>query len=61
MGTQGTTTSTHCPSQPDKDIGCLINTLATGLHLGTLQINTLSGKATPRKMEVSFEQWYHEI
>ena len=31
MGTTRTTTSTHCPSQPDEDIGCLINTLATGL------------------------------
>ena len=49
------------PTQPDEDVGCLINTLATGLQLGTPCINTFHGKAMPDKMEVSFEQWYHEV
>ena len=39
----------------------LINTLGTGLQLGTPQINTFSGKAMLGKTEVSFEQWYHEV
>ena len=39
----------------------LINTLALGLHLGTLRIKTSSGKAMPRKTEVSFEWWYHKV
>ena len=34
------------PVQPDEDIGYLINTLATGLQLGTPQINTFSSDAT---------------
>ena len=38
-----------------------MNTLAMGLRLGTPLINTFSGKAMPSKMEVSFEQWYHEV
>ena len=32
------------PPQPDNDVGCLINTLATGLQLGTPRINTFSAK-----------------
>ena len=48
------------PPQLDKDIGCLINTLATRLGLSIPHINTFSGKATPGKTEVSFEQSYHE-
>ena len=35
--------------------------LATGLQLGTPCTNTFSGRATLGKMEVSFEQWYHEV
>ena len=42
-------------------MGCLINTLALGLQLGTPRINTFSCKATPGNMEVSFEQWNHEV
>ena len=49
------------PALADPDMGCLINTLASGLHLGTPRINTFSGEATPHKTEVSFEQWYHEV
>ena len=49
------------PAQPNADMGCLINTLASGLHLGALRINTFSSKAMPGKTEVSFEQWYHEV
>ena len=45
----------------DPDVGHVINTLASGLHLGTPRINTFSGKATLGKTEVSFEQWYHEV
>ena len=32
-----------------------------GLQLGTPKINTFSGEAMPGKMEVLFEQWYHEV
>ena len=49
------------PAQPNADAGHLINTLASGLCLGMLRINTFSGKAMPRKTKVSFEQWYHEV
>ena len=42
-------------------MGHLINTLASGLHLGTLRINAFSGEATPGKTEVSFEQWQHKV
>ena len=45
----------------DPDVGYLINTLASGLHLGTPGINTFSGNAMPGKTEVSFEQWYHKV
>ena len=61
MGMKRTTTLTHCPPQPDKDVGHLINMLATELQLGTPHINTFSGEAMLEKMEVSFEQWYHEV
>ena len=43
------------------DVGHLINTLASGLHLGTPRINTFSGEAMLGKTEVSFEQWYHKV
>ena len=49
------------PGLANLDVGHLINTLASGLHLGTPRINTFSGKAMPGKTEVSFEQWYHEV
>ena len=55
------------PPQPlrsapmDLDVGHLINTLVTGLHLGTPRINTFSGKTMPGKTEVSFKQWYHKV
>ena len=49
------------PVQLDEDVGCLINTLATGLQLGTPQINTFSGDTMPGKMEVLFKQWYHDV
>ena len=42
-------------------MGCLINTQASGLQLGTSRINTFSGEAMPGKMEVSFKQWNHEV
>ena len=42
-------------------MGHLINTLASGLCLGTPRINTFSGEAMPGKTEVSFEQWYHKV
>ena len=53
------------PPQPPRpvlanpDVGSLINTLASGLCLGTPRIITFSGKAMPGKTEVSFEQWNH--
>ena len=49
------------PAQPNPDMGCLINTLALSLQLGTPRINTFSGKAIPGKTEVSFTQWNHEV
>ena len=49
------------PTQPNADVGCLINTLMSGLHLATPRINTFSGKATPAKTEVSSEQWCHKV
>ena len=49
------------PALADPDMGHLINTLVSGLHLGTRRINTFSGKAMPGKTEVSFEQWYHKV
>ena len=49
------------PAQPGADMGHLINTLTSGLHLGAPQINTFSGKATLGKTEVSFKQWYHKV
>ena len=54
VGPRGQPPEPTGPTQPDEDIGCLINTLATGLQLGTLRINTFSGKAMLGKMEVSF-------
>ena len=61
MAPQGQPPQPPTPAQPNTDVGHLINTLATGLHLSTLRINTFSGKAMPGKTEVSFEQWYHEV
>ena len=61
VGAQRTTSSPPAPVQPDEDVGHLINTLAMGLRLGAPQINTFSSEAVPGKMEVSFEQWYHEV
>ena len=64
MGSEpkGQTILTHCPPWPDKDIGCLKNTLATRLWLGTPHINTfIAVKATLSGTEVTFEQWYHEV
>ena len=49
------------PALADLDMGHLINTLVSGLHLGTPRINTFSGKTMLGKTEVSFEQWYHEV
>ena len=48
MGSTGTTSSTLTPVQPNADVGCLINTLTSGLHLGTPRIDTFSSKATLR-------------
>ena len=45
----------------DLDVGHLINTLETGLHLGTPRNNTFSGEAMPGKTQVSFKQWYHKV
>ena len=49
------------PAQSNADVGCLINTIASGLCLGMTRINTFCGEAMPGKTEVSFEQWYHEV
>ena len=42
-------------------MGHLINTIASGLHLGAPQINTFNGEATLEKTEVLFKQWYHKV
>ena len=34
---------------------------AARLRLSTPRINTFTGEATPGKIDVSFEQWYHEV
>ena len=49
------------PAPANPDMGHLISTLASGLCLGTLRINTFSGEAMPGKAEVLFEQWNHEV
>ena len=59
--TQGPPPQPQIPAQPNPHAGCLINTLASGLHLGTPRINTFSSKAMPVKTEVSFKQWNHEV
>ena len=61
MGSKGPPPQPLTPAQPNVDVGYLINTLASGLHLGTLRINTFSREVMPGKTEVSFEQWYHEV
>ena len=61
MGSSGTTSSAPKACSSKSGLGCLINTLASGLCLGTPRINTFSGEAMPGKTEVSFEQWYHEV
>ena len=58
---QGPTPKPLRPVLANPDVGCLINTLASALYLGTPRINTFSGEAMPGKTEVSFEQWYHEV
>ena len=55
---QGPPPQPPTPAQSNTDVGHLLNTLASGLHLGTPRINTFSGKAMPGRTEVSFEQWY---
>ena len=49
------------PAPADPDMRHLINTLASGLCLGTPRIHIFSGKAMLGKTEVSFKQWYHEV
>ena len=49
------------PAPSGLDMGQLITTLALGLCLGTLKINSFSGEVTPGITEVSFEQWNHEV
>ena len=49
------------PALANPHVGHLINTLVSGLHLGTPRTNTFSGEAMPGKTEVSFKQWYHEV
>ena len=58
---QGPPPQTQIPAQPNPDVGHLINTLASGLHLGTLRINTFSSEAMPGKTKVLFKQWNHDV
>ena len=50
-----------CPAPSGSDMGQLITTLTSCLHLGTPKINTFSGDVTPGKTEVLFEQWNQEV
>ena len=50
-----------CPAPAGLDMGQLITTLTSGLHLGTPKISTFSGDVAPGKTEVSYEQWSHEV
>ena len=62
MGTQRTTTSTHCPPQPDEDVGWSYKHASyQTVTRYPMHINTFNGEAMLGKMEVSFEQWYHEV
>ena len=61
VGSPGQSPQPPTPDKPGADVGHLINTLVSGLHLGAPQINAFSGKATPGKTEVSFKQWYHQV
>ena len=58
---QGPPPQPPTPAHPNPDVGHLINTLVSGLHLGTPRINTFSREATPGKTEVLFKQWNHEV
>ena len=49
------------PCSSRLDMGQLITTLTSGLHLGTPKINTFSGDVTPGKIEVSFVQWNNKV
>ena len=48
------------PTPSGLDVGQLSTTLASGLCMGTLKMNTFSGDITPGKTKVSFEQWNHK-
>ena len=50
-----------CPLPAGPDMGQLITTLTSGLHIGTPKISTFSGDVAPGKTEVSYEQWSHEV
>ena len=45
-----------CPVPAGSDMGQLITTLTSGLHIGTPKISTFSGNMAPGKTEVSYEQ-----
>ena len=47
------------PAQPD--MGQLINTLTSGLQIGTPKISTFIGNMAPGRTEVSYEQWSHKV
>ena len=42
-------------------MGQLITALTLGLHIGTPKISIYSGDMAPGKIEVSYEQWSHEV
>ena len=46
--------------QPTVDVGWLLSMLMAGMRRVTPHSNTFSDDVTPRKTEVSLEQWYHE-
>ena len=50
-----------CPALEGPDMGQLITALTLGLQIGTPKISTFSGDVAPSKIEVSYEQWSHEV
>ena len=50
-----------CSAPAGPDMGQLITTLTSGLHISTPKISTFSGNMAPGKTKVSYKQWSHEV
>ena len=49
------------PAPAGPNMEKLTNALTSGLQIGTPKISTFSGNVAPGKIEVSYEQWSHEV